>query len=202
MAEHHPRQSPLAHLRLAARWVEAPGEAAVWICERRFLGMLNLRGPGDSAFAAAVHFVLGMTPPLEPNRAVEQGERRMLWLGPDEWLLVTQPDEAPVLQRRLIERLIGQFTAVTEVSEGRAVIGLAGPKARELLSHGTPLDLHPRVFGPGQCAQTHFAQMPVILHQRDASPIYDLYVQRSLGEHLWRWLETAAREYGLVILEG
>jgi sarcosine oxidase subunit gamma len=202
MAEHRLRQGALAGLHLAARWIEAPGAAGVWLCERRFPDMLDLRGPGDNAFAAAVDFELGMRPPLEPNSAIEEGERRILWLGPDQWLILLPPGEAPLLQRRLIERLAGTHAAVTDVSDGRAAIGLAGPKAREVLSQGCSLDLHPRVFGTGRCAQTLFAQMPVLLHQRDPSPLYDLYVARSLAAYLWRWLEDAAEDYGVAILEG
>jgi sarcosine oxidase subunit gamma len=70
------------------------------------------------------------------------------------------------------------------------------------LAHGCSLDIHPRVFGPGQCAQTLLARVPVIIHQRGDEPSFDIYVQRSLAEYLWSWLEDAAQPYGMAIVEG
>jgi sarcosine oxidase subunit gamma len=31
------------------------------------------------------------------------------------------------------------------------------------------------------------------------TPAYDLYVHRSFADYLWRWLEDAAKEYGVAI---
>jgi sarcosine oxidase subunit gamma len=101
--------------------------------------------------------------------------------------------------------LAEQRCAVTDVSESRTCIHVRGPRARDLLAKGCPLDLHPRVFGPGRCAGTLMAKAGVTLHQvagDDApdGPAYDLYTTRSFADYLWRWLEDAAREYGLAVL--
>ena len=117
--------------------------------------------------------------PAEPNTAAGKGERRALWLGPDQWLVVT-PSGA----------------------EGRAVIGLAGAHARDVLAKGCPLDLHPRAFGPGRCAQSTLAKALVILHQLSDRPSYDIYVERSFADYLWTWLEDAAAEHGVAITKG
>jgi sarcosine oxidase subunit gamma len=52
------------------------------------------------------------------------------------------------------------------------------------------LDLHPRVFTIGQCAQTHVAKVPVLL--RPIAGGIELVVRRSFADSLWQWLETAA----------
>ena len=49
-----------------------------------------------------------------------------------------------------------------------------------VLAKGCRLDLHPRAFTPGMCAQTVIAQIGVLLHQCDEVPTYDLYVLRRL----------------------
>jgi len=104
--------------------------------------------------------------------------------------------------RALIDNLAGQSFSLTDVSEARAVIGLAGAAAREVLSQGTALDLHPRVMAPGHVAQTLLARVPIVIHQRDDEPRYDIYVQRSLAEYLWNWLEDAAHDCGVAVVEG
>ncbi|MDX1575384.1 MAG: sarcosine oxidase subunit gamma family protein [Kiloniellales bacterium] len=212
MAESFLRHSPLAHLGLAARasGFEAGAEAGVTMGERPYRGLVNLRGPsGDTAFAGAVETALGVALPVEPNTTAGTGDLTVFWLGPDEWWVVT-PGDGPALADKLRAALADQKAAVTDVSESRTCIHIRGPRARDLLAKGCPLDLHPRVFAAGQCAQSLCAKAMITLHQvadddadakdaKDAGPAYDVYVLNSFAEYLWLWLEDAAQEYGLRI---
>ena len=96
--------------------------------------------------------------------------------------------------------LVGQHFAVSDVSDSRAVIGIAGINARDVLMKGCSLDLHPRVFKAGDCAQSGFARCHMLLHQINDIPTYDVYIHRSFSDYAWRWLEDAAREYGVAIV--
>lgn len=207
VAESFLRHSPLAHLGLAARAIatETGGETepGVWMGERPFRGLVNLRGPiGDTAFDQAVEGALGVALPSEPNTTAGTGELNVLWLGPDEWWVVT-PGDGPAMAETLRTALAGQKAAVTDVSESRTCIHIHGARARDLLAKGCPLDLHPRVFSAGRCAQSHCAKTMMTLHQladdddEGGGPAYDVYVLNSFAEYLWLWLEDAAREYGL-----
>ena len=100
----------------------------------------------------------------------------------------------------LRQALQGQHAAVTDTSHGRTVIAVAGPQARETLLKGCSLDLHPRVFKAGACAQTTLARASVILHC--TGPSYDIYVHRSFAEYLWTWIEDAGAEYGVKVTDG
>jgi sarcosine oxidase subunit gamma len=202
MAERYLRQSPLANLQLAARAAGAESKAGVKLSDGGFQGQLVLRGSGDGPFRMAAVAALMTALPLEPNRVSEREGIRVLWLGPDEWLIVSAEEKAAGLVRGLIEQLAGQSFALADVSEARAVIGLAGTSARDVLSQGMALDLHPRAMATGQVAQTLLARVPIILHQRSAEPRYDIYVQRSLAEYLWSWLEDAAQDCGVAVVEG
>ena len=91
---------------------------------------------------------------------------------------------------------------VTLGSDARAVIALGGEAAREVLMKGCSLDLHPRVFGPGSCAQSTLALAQIILEQVEDGPDYRLYVGRSFAPYLWQWLCDAAGEFGLRVLAG
>lgn len=194
------RESPLAHRDLAARSVEDPGSAGVVLGERPFCGMLNLRGdPRERKFLQAVRGALGVELPLEPNTVSEREETAVLWLGPDEWLVVTPEDREGPVAEALRAALRDLLCAVTDVGSGHTVITLRGPRAREVLAKGCSLDLHPREFGPGRCAQTRIARTGATLRQRDDSPAFDLIVRRSFADYLWAWLEDASLEYGAVV---
>ena len=87
------RQSPLSAFFATAKQATRRTGPAVVISERPFLGHLNLRGdPGDGGFTSAAANVLGFRLPTAPNTTAGKGGLLALWLGPDEWLVVTPPD--------------------------------------------------------------------------------------------------------------
>jgi sarcosine oxidase, subunit gamma len=137
----------------------------------------------------------GVPLPMQPNRVAAMRELRSLWLGPDEWLVTAPERAAPDLLGRLSRALAGRHASVTDVSASRAIIEIAGAHARTLLEKGCGLDLHPRTFGPGQCAQTVFAKLPVIIDQLGPTPTYRLFVRRSAASWLVEWLIDAAQEF-------
>ncbi len=199
MVEAYLRQSALAHLHLAAAGAGEAEGAAVALSERPHRGQIDLRGRGR-AFGEAVKGVLGFALPGRVNTAAGNRDLakgpRALWLGPDEWLVVTAPGGEAALAGALAKAVAETPAAVTDVGEGRTVIGLSGAEARPVLMKGCSLDLHPRAFAAGRCAQTRLAKASVILHQTSDAPAYDIYVHRSFAEYLWAWLTDAAREYG------
>lgn len=202
MVEPYLRRSPLAHKSLAARAAESHPDAGVLMGESPHRCQINLRGNiGDPAFAQAVSGILGLELPTIPNRAVAGGGLSVFWLAPDEWLVVGPPGRESELAPALQKALAGQHAAAVDLSEARTVIVVAGRNARELLQKGTPLDLHPREFQPGFSAQTALSKANAILHQTDASPRYDVYVLNSFADYLWNWLERAAEEYGLAVID-
>ena len=101
------------------------------------------------------------------------------WLGPDEFLVITDVDRS----RRPPTGWPAPSpdSAASEVSDRLTVIRLSGSRARWVLAKGCALDLHPRIFGPGDCAQTLFERAGITLLQRDAAPTYHLLVRRSFG---------------------
>jgi sarcosine oxidase subunit gamma len=164
------------------------------------MGHINLRGRlSDPAFLKAVEVALEVVPPLDPNTVAEGPEIAALWLGPNEWLVLTPRYQQHKIAAALRSSLGDLFAAVTDVSGAQTVINIRGPRARDVLSKGCALDLHPRVFGPGHCAQTNLAKATAIIRQLDESPSYDIVVRRSFADYLARWLTDAAREYGLVV---
>jgi sarcosine oxidase subunit gamma len=201
MAKDYLRQSALAHLHLEALGVDDPDAAGVVLCEQPFRGQFSLRGnSADHKFVDGVQGVLAVGVPLEPNTVIVAGNITVLWLGPDEWLVVTPDGQEAELVERINDALAGQHFAVSDVSDSRAIIGLTGVHARDVLMKGCSLDLHPRVFNAGNCAQSSLARCHMLLHQINEIPTYDVYVHRSFSDYAWRWLEDAAHEYGVAII--
>lgn len=191
-------QSPLVLARRLDHANAAPGDAGVHLGESPFLGYLNLRGDPQSAeFLGGVRGILGLDLPLRPNTMVQGDALTALWLGPDEWLIVTSPDVQSDLQWKLETALSGQHVAITDVSSGLTLISVVGPRMREVLAMGMTLDLHSRVFLPGQCAQTLLAKAGVTVWL--ANNAFQIIVRRSFADYLWRWLEDAAWEVGFSV---
>ena len=201
MAERYRRRSALAHLGLEARASAADPGAGVALGECSIRGLLVLRGQGENAgFRGAVSAALGLEPAVEPLTSVRKRDVSILWLGPDEWLVVTPDRRVERIERALREALEGRHAALTDVSHSRAVLALSGPDARAVLTKGCPLDFHPRMFGPGRCAQSRLAKCQVLVHQTNTEPTFEIYVNRSFAEYAWRWLEDAGREFGVRIV--
>ena len=194
------RISPLDHFRKTNPGSEHGGGAAVVISERPFLGHLNLRGDtSDGAFTGGVERALGFALPIEPNTVSVGDGIQALWLGPDEWLIVTPQDEDTAVADALAEALSGVFSSVTDITGGQTLITLSGKYARDVLAKGCSLDLHPRALGEGMCAQTIVAGANVTLRWAGPGPSFDLIVRRSFADYLAHWLHDAALEYGVSV---
>jgi sarcosine oxidase subunit gamma len=199
MVDGLPRQNPLAHLGLGRNPVSEPGQAGVHLGLLPPRAAVNLRGEATSELRSIVAELAGCGLPLRPLDTAAKGSMAALWLGPDEWL-ITGPTDSVVLTAKLQRAFRGKFVTATDVSHAFAVIRLAGPNAGDVLSKGCGLDLHPRVFKPGNVAGTLLARTHVVLHQVEASA-YHLYVRRSYADTLWRWLEDAGREFGVAVMD-
>lgn len=208
MAEALRRESPLARVRRARQGAPPCPQAGVIVRERAYLGHLNLRGnPDDARFTSAVSAALGCSLPLQANTVREAGDATVFWLGPDEWLILAagerSDEQAHALRKAFTDghagsaRATGMHAALTDVSGGQTVLHLSGLAARDLLAKGCPLDLHPRVFDVGQCAQSHLAKAPLLLRLVDRTPCFELIVRRSFADYVWAWLDAAAAEFGL-----
>ena len=155
----------------------------------RYVPQLNVRASGDVVHRVGAALAVAL--PVQPNTVSSSRQRSALWLGPDEWLIVD--DGSPASEAEVRAAFAPDWGAVVDVSANRVLFEVHGSTARELLAHGCPLDLHPRVFGPGQCAQTLLARTAVILWQTDTAPTYRILVRASFADHITRWLaDTAA----------
>jgi sarcosine oxidase, subunit gamma len=187
------RVSPLAPMREA---MIGAGGGAVSLQEVGLRTLVNLRGPADDGFAAAVEEAFGVRLPLEPNRWTGDADRAAIWLGPDEWLLLAPDGEAQAIEAAVrAARPRDPCLAVADVSHAYAGLRLIGSAAREVLARGCPLDLHPTIFPPSACAQTLLAQANVLLRLLDDRPAFEIWVRNSFARYLCAWLIDAMAEF-------
>lgn len=189
-----------AFIGLPGRSGRTEGEPGVTVRPRDDLAMAKLiarKGRADD-LAAAIRSRYGLELPTTPKR-VEQGGLAFIWSGPGQWLAVAE--DRRDLARELAET-IGAFAAVSDQSDGLAVLRISGPRARDALIKGVGLDLHPRAFGPGDAAVTVIAHVGAQLWQLDDRPTYEIAIYRSFAGSLWRWLEASAAEFGCAVEAG
>ncbi len=179
-------RSTLAGVPLPARVRELP-----------FLAQVDIRAdPGDRAVMDRLAAAIGAPLPVEPNTTAisADGARHAVWLGPDEWLVVGEPGTGPGLETAIRTALADAHGSVVDVSANRTTLSVSGPRARDLLAFGCSLDLDPRAFGPGGCAQTLLARANVILVPvgPEDEPAIRVLVRPSFAPYLAAWLRDAA----------
>ena len=188
MSDLFQQESPLVQIELGEPRGRSPR-----IEEKAFNGYLNLRGrPGHTGFIAGVLKVLGVEAPTQANTVIDAGDNRIYWLGPDEWLIVTPPGRQETLRRDLQQALAGVFSSVVDNSSGLTMIHVSGENAAALLATDCPLDLHPRVFKPGQCAQTRLAKAGMTIAPLPDNGGFEIIIRRSFADYLLLWLQDAA----------
>jgi sarcosine oxidase subunit gamma len=172
------------------------------VAERRPLAIVEVAvGPGDSdAACACIAAEVGSAPPKSANLAVTGVGASILWIGPGQWLIVEAERPGRDLEAALQRALAGTAAAVVDVGHGRTVLRLTGPRVRDLLAKGTSIDLHPRAFPPGRCAQGLLGHVRALMHAVDAEMI-DLYLARSFALTAWEWLCESAGEFGYSVTE-
>ena len=187
------RRTPLADYADRFSTLSAASRGDLAIRELPFVTQVNLRAdPEDAGLMQRLAAGLGFRLPVEPNTVGSHGERRALWLPPDEWLIVGPDDWRDVLDRALRGGLTDAFGSIVDVSANRTVLEVAGPKARWLLAHGLSIDLDPRSFGSERCAQTLLAKAQIIIEHREDSAFH-VYVRTSFASYVADWLLDAAR---------
>lgn len=134
---------------------------------------------------------LGAPLPTRPN-ATSGDTPRLLWMGPEEWALIGA--DAGVAQR-VAEACGEDLHHLSDVSDGRIVVTIAGTAATELLSKGCSLDFHQRTFAPATCARSLFAQLPVLIERPGDEPAFRLIFDRTQFAHLDAWLNIASAEF-------
>ena len=174
----------------------AAGSAPGVTAQRRPGSFAIVRGAVvDGVFAAAVD-AAGLELPATPGAFWRRGDRRIYWLGPDEWLLADFGADAAWTSPALAAG------TVVDVTGGYMAWRLTGPRANDVLRQASSYDSHPRAFPPGRCAHTVFAKTTALIAAEAVADApegatYDVLVRRSYSDYVRKYLAAAAAEYGI-----
>jgi sarcosine oxidase subunit gamma len=95
------------------------------------------------------------------------------------------------MEAKLRDAFKGLYAAAVDIGSGYTVLEISGARTRDVLARGCPLDLHPRLFGMGQCAQSHYfkASVTIIPTGEDS---FDLVIRRSFADYFVKIMLDAA----------
>lgn len=158
------------------------------------LGFIHLRGlPEDAAFKEAVHNVVGGDLPTEPKGCTLAEKGAIMWLSPDEWLILCSYSIKADLLANLQNALSNVFAQVVDNSGGFMMLRIHGSEAETALRHLSPYNVES--LQVGQCAQTFMKKTTVIINKVGEND-FALVFRRSFADYLWRVLQKTARPYG------
>jgi sarcosine oxidase subunit gamma len=134
-------------------------------------------------------------------RALVNGTRATLWLGPDEYLLL---DSAPAMgtlgsmgaaAMSGLERALADAPhALVDISHRQFALEINGPHASAILNGACPLDLDLGEFPVGMCTRTVFAKADIVLW-RTRADAFHVEVWRSFAGYVAGVLAEIAKEF-------
>jgi len=160
---------------------------------------INLRGNLENKdFLSKVGKILGIILPKEACSTSTKEQITCIWLGPNEWILVSNDTINKESNDYELEKLLFKdisktnLGAVTNVSDHYTIFNLTGSNVFEILSKGSPFDFNSENFGDNKAVQTILNHVDVTIHRKTKENV-DLYVRRSFSDHLWSWIKDSAR---------
>jgi sarcosine oxidase subunit gamma len=154
-------------------------------------GMVTLKGDLSSAkLRTAAAKLAGVDFPGPRGAALGQ-ERALLWMAPDEVMVLLPRAEAAEGAATLARALSGTHHLAVDVSDARCLFRLEGAGAREVLSKLTPADLHPDAFGPGEVRRTRLGQVAAAFWMPGPESV-EIVAFRSVARYVFDLLANAA----------
>ncbi|MEP3112344.1 sarcosine oxidase subunit gamma family protein [Nisaea sp.] len=171
---------------------DGPG---IHLTERTPFSVVQVEARVDAvpALAQALEATTGTAPSLKPNQSAGNGQPRLLGTGTGKWLVI-EPEHRDLAA--CLRSAIPDSVAITDLSHARAIFRLSGRDARTLLAKGCSIDIHPSEFLTDSSRMTGVFHAPALIDCRSAEPVFDIYVHRSYGAHLFESLLDGALEYG------
>ena len=173
----------------------------VTIEERALSGKINIRGKSsDKEFMKNIGSVLNLVLPIEPNVRIFNNNISIMWLGPNEWLVITPENEKDGIISLLKSNLNPQKTAITDVSFNRTILRLEGEKVFTLLSKFLVANLEKILKTNFSVAQSIFIKIPVLFvrNNTDEEPTsLDLHLNRSHTKYVYELLVDGSKNLNI-----
>ena len=117
---------------------------------------------------------------------------RILWNGPNNWLLVSSKKETI---KEINEKLPVTDFAITDISHSRAIIQLEGNNTKEILKKGCPFNFNE--LKKDTCLNSIYNGMSVTIDMLEDNPDkVRMFTLRSFGESFYHSITDACLEFG------
>jgi heterotetrameric sarcosine oxidase gamma subunit len=117
---------------------------------------------------------------------------RILWNGPNNWLLVSSKKE---ILKEINEKLTETDFAITNISHSRAIIQVEGKNTKEILKKGCPFNFNE--LKKNICLNSTYNGMSVTIDMLDDNPDkIRIFTLRSFGESFYHSITDACLEFG------
>ena len=134
----------------------------------------------------------GIKLPNETLKVNCNNNLRILWCGPDNWLLISTNKE---LLNDINKLFNSNDFAVTDLSHSRTVIELVGKNAKEILKKGCPFDFDN--LQKNNCVNSVFNGITITIDMLNDNPNkIRLFSLRSFGESFYHSVTDACLEDG------
>ena len=163
-----------------------------------FLGKLNLRLQEDDAeVRQIVEEYLNYNLPKIAGEVTGNNETRVLWLGPNEYLILCENEKKDNIINELNISLTNSFYSIVDVSDYYLTMRLSGPKSIDVLTKACPLNFEQTLTKGNTCAQSYISKATVLIDRLSDDLVFDISVRWSFADYLWDWLADSSNEFTL-----
>jgi len=128
----------------------------------------------------------------ETLKVTFNNETRILWIGPNNWLLTSRNKE---LLKDIPQTFKETDFAITDLSHSRAIIELEGENSKEVLKKGCPFNFNE--LTKNSCINSVFNGITITIDMKEDSPNkIRLFALRSFGESFHHSITDACLEFG------
>lgn len=171
--------------RVTALGNQSFGNGSVQITPAEPAERISLRARADAV--ATLPKALGVTLPQQPKTSTTKGKRSVLWLGPDEWLVIDTGGKSPIADLQGLDVI----HAATDISHRNIGLIISGEGAAATINAGCPQDLSLDVFAIGAASRTIFGKAEVVLWRLSETE-FRMECWRSFSDYVFGLLSEGA----------
>jgi sarcosine oxidase subunit gamma len=194
-------QSPLQNALAVGRHGATAGQTGVTLEEVREIELTQVMARRGSwaETAKAAKKLFGIEPPSSPQAVVGKGAT-LIWSGPHQFIVFARKPQGAEQQDKIRKAFFGN-ASLSDQSDGRCLISISGPRARDALAKFSSLDLDDVAFVAGTAATTSIDHTSVNLWRGadGAAPVYYVLVFSSFADSVWHTIVDSSLEYGVEV---
>jgi sarcosine oxidase subunit gamma len=132
----------------------------------------------------------------EPLSVPNNNDTRILWIGPKNWLLISNKKD---LLTNILQNFKETDFAITDLSHSKAIIEIEGQEVKEVLKKGCPFNFN--ILEKNKSINSTYNGIAFTVDMIDNNPDkVRLFALRSFGESLYHSITDASLEFGFKCL--